>query len=60
MSQDIGDRGNLRMRPVARSGLASAGGIEGELAEEFAAARLWNSLLDAGDPGIEILHAYTI
>jgi transposase len=23
-------------------------------------AKLWNSLLDAGDPGIEILHAYTV
>ncbi len=23
-------------------------------------ARLWNSLIDAGDPGIEILHAYTV
>ena len=22
--------------------------------------RLWNSLIDAGDPGIEILHAYTV
>ena len=23
-------------------------------------ARLWNALVDAGDPGIEILHAYTV
>ena len=23
-------------------------------------AKLWNSLVDAGDPGIEILHAYTV
>ena len=23
-------------------------------------AKLWNSLIDAGDPGIEILHAYTV
>jgi transposase len=23
-------------------------------------ARLWNSLIDAGDPGLEILHAYTV
>jgi len=23
-------------------------------------ARLWNALIDAGDPGIEILHAYTV
>lgn len=23
-------------------------------------ARLWNSLVDAGDPGVEILHAYTV
>jgi transposase len=23
-------------------------------------ARLWNSLVDAGDPGLEILHAYTV
>jgi transposase len=23
-------------------------------------ARLWNSLIDAGDPGIQILHAYTV
>jgi len=23
-------------------------------------ARLWNALLDAGDPGLEILHAYTV
>src|SRR5512132_2238880 len=25
-----------------------------------AVAKLWNSLIDAGDPGIEILHAYTV
>jgi len=24
------------------------------------AARLWNALVDAGDPGLEILHAYTV
>ena len=59
MSQDIGERVKPQGSPVARSGLASTGGIEGELAEKFAAARLWNSLLDAGDPGIEIRLAYT-
>jgi transposase len=31
-----------------------------ERLSEPAFAKLWNSLIDAGDPGIEILHAYTV
>ena len=40
MSQDIGDRPNLRVRPVPRLGLLLGlvvpGGVEGEVAQEFA------------------------
>ncbi len=31
-----------------------------ERLDPAAFARLWNSLVDAGDPGIEVLHAYTV
>lgn len=33
-------------------------GHERHSSESF--ARMWNALLDAGDPGIEVLHAYTV
>jgi hypothetical protein len=40
MSQDIGDRPNLRVRSVSLSGpglwLVVPGGVEGELAQQFA------------------------
>ncbi|WP_344089200.1 transposase, partial [Nostocoides veronense] len=31
-----------------------------ERLDPTAFAKLWNALIDAGDPGIEILHAYTV
>ena len=31
-----------------------------ERLDPAAFAKLWNALIDAGDPGIEILHAYTV
>ncbi|KRE60093.1 transposase [Nostocoides sp. Soil756] len=31
-----------------------------ERLDPAAFARLWNSLVDAGDPGLEVLHAYTV
>ncbi len=34
--------------------------IAHERLDEDAFAKVWNSLIDAGDPGIEILHAYTV
>ena len=33
-------------------------GHERHSSESF--ARMWNALIDAGDPGIEVLHAYTV
>jgi transposase len=34
--------------------------IAHERLDPAAFAKLWNALIDAGDPGIEILHAYTV
>ena len=34
--------------------------IAHERLDPAAFAKLWNNLIDAGDPGIEILHAYTV
>jgi len=34
--------------------------IAHERLDAAAFAKLWNALIDAGDPGIEILHAYTV
>ena len=49
-----------RTQEGPRVGRPPAAAIGYERLTPDAFTRLWNALIDAGDPGIEILHAYTV